>query len=252
VAASGSSARKGRRRSAAAARTAGTARAAKPAARSAQSARAAQAAIPARPARPRKPAKAATAAKARKAVQAARPPARSAAYQRLQAELAAFLYEEAELLDARRFEDWLALLAEDLLYFMPMRHNVRSDEQAALENTRLGRDISWFEEDKWTLAKRVEQIRTGVHWAEEPLSRVCHLVSNVQVLAAVPSLAAPREVTVRSRFLVYQNRVQYETYTFVGKRTDILRRHGDSWLIARREITLDQSILQAKNLSVFF
>ena len=35
-----------------------------------------------------------------------------------------------------------------------------------------------------------------------------------------------REVTVGCRFLVYQNRVEYENFTFVGRRTDELRRVG--------------------------
>jgi 3-phenylpropionate/cinnamic acid dioxygenase small subunit len=57
---------------------------------------------------------------------------------------------------------------------------------------------------------------------------------------------------VRCRFLVYQNRIEYETYTFVGKRTDLIRKASDGWKIARREILLDQNVLLAKNLSTFF
>ena len=78
------------------------------------------------------------------------------------------------------------------------------------------------------------------------------MVSNVQIKKVLPSLDDPREVEARCRFLVYQNRVEYETYTFVGKRTDVLRMTEDGWKIARREIILDQNILLAKNLSVFF
>ena len=33
---------------------------------------------------------------------------------------------------------------------------------------------------------------------------------------------------------------------------DVLRRNGDSWLIARRELILEQNILLAKNLSILF
>jgi 3-phenylpropionate/cinnamic acid dioxygenase small subunit len=179
-------------------------------------------------------------------------PARDLAYYALKEEIAEFLYEEAELLDQRRYDDWLDRLADDLVYFMPMRRNVKAGEHAARENTRAGKDIGWFDEDKWTLAKRCEQIATGVHWAEEPLSRVCHMVSNVQLLSATPSVAAAREVTARSRFLVYQNRVETENYLFVGKRTDVLRRDGAGWKLARREIILDQNVLLAKNLTVFF
>jgi 3-phenylpropionate/cinnamic acid dioxygenase small subunit len=178
---------------------------------------------------------------------------RDLAYFQLKEEIEDFLYHEAELLDDRRFTEWLDLLAEDLVYFMPLRRNVKFGEQAAHENTRIGQDISWFDEDKWTLTKRVDQIMTGIHWAEEPLSRVCHLVTNVRLADVRPSIAQAQEVLVRSRFLVYQNRVQTETYILVGKRADTLRKDaaGD-WKLLRREITLDQNVLLAKNLTVFF
>lgn len=167
-------------------------------------------------------------------------------------EVEEFLYQEADLLDERRFTEWLDLLDEDISYFMPIRRNVKFGQQAERENTVLGQGISWFDEDKWTLTKRVEQILTGVHFAEEPLSRVSRMVSNVRIIEARPSVSELREVAVRCRFLLYQNRQEYETYIFAGKRNDVLRRHGDSWKIARREIILDQNVLLAKNLSVFF
>ena len=177
---------------------------------------------------------------------------RNDAYYRLKADMEDFLYAEADLLDNRQFRDWLNLLADDITYFMPIRRNVKFGQHAQRENTIQGSGISWFDEDKWTLTKRVDQILTGVHYAEEPLSRVCHMVSNVQVLRVAPSLDDPQEVEVRCRFLVYQNRIEYETYTFVGKRTDLIRKTSDGWKIARREILLDQNVLLAKNLSTFF
>jgi 3-phenylpropionate/cinnamic acid dioxygenase small subunit len=189
-------------------------------------------------------------AEAAAAVSSALP--RTDTYYRLKADMEDFLYAEADLLDNRQFRDWLNLLADDMTYFMPIRRNVKFGQHAQRENTVQGSGISWFDEDKWTLTKRVDQILTGVHYAEEPLSRVCHMVSNVQVLGATPSLEAPQEVEVRCRFLVYQNRIEYETYTFVGKRTDLIRKTSDGWKIARREILLDQNVLLAKNLSTFF
>jgi 3-phenylpropionate/cinnamic acid dioxygenase small subunit len=177
---------------------------------------------------------------------------RGIAWFELKQEVEEFLYQEADLLDARKFREWLDLLAEDLVYFMPIRRNVKFGEQDARENTRQGEGISWFDEDKWTVTKRVEQILTGVHYAEEPLSRVTHMVSNIRLLNVTPSVEAPLEVTVGSRFLVFQSRVEYENYTFIGRRTDTLRRNGDSWLIARRELILEQNVLLAKNLSILF
>jgi 3-phenylpropionate/cinnamic acid dioxygenase small subunit len=73
------------------------------------------------------------------------------------------------------------------------------------------------------------------------------MVSNVQVLRATPA-----EVEVKSRFLVYRNRVETETDLLVGKREDLLRRVEGGLRLARRRIVLDQSVLLAKNLTFFF
>jgi len=166
-------------------------------------------------------------------------------------EVAEFLYREAELLDERRYDEWLALLADDLRYWMPMRRNVKYGEEQR-EFTREGQDIAWFDEGKDTLVRRVKQIQTGIHWAEEPVSRISHLVTNVQLVEATPSVAEAREVTVRCRFLIYRNRVETETDILVGKREDVLRRESEGWRIARRKIVLDQNVLLSKNLTFFF
>ena len=169
----------------------------------------------------------------------------------LKQEIEDFLYHEAEILDERRYEEWLDLLCEDIRYYMPMRRNVKFGELDR-EFTREGQDINWFDEGKDTLVRRVKQILTGVHWAEEPLSRICHIVSNVQVLEATPSASEPTEVKIKSRFLVYRNRVATETDILVGKREDRLRKVNGDWNIAQRKIILDQNVLMAKNLTFFF
>ena len=169
----------------------------------------------------------------------------------LKQEIEEFLYREADLLDERRYEDWLALIAEDVRYWMPMRRNVKVGE-AEREFTRAGQDINWFDEGKETLTRRVKQILTGMHWAEEPVSRISHMVSNVRLIEVNPSAAEPAEVTVRCRFLIYRNRVETETDILVGKREDLLRRVDGQWQIARRKIVLDQNVLLTKNLTFFF
>ena len=164
----------------------------------------------------------------------------------LKEEIAEFLHAEAELLDERHFEEWLDLMTDDIRYFMPLRRNVAFGQHGESENTGAG-EVCWFDDDKETLVKRVRQILTGKHWAEEPLSRVCHMVSNIQIL----ELALP-EVTVKCRFLVYRNRLQDEVDIFVGKRQDLLRKVNGRWKIAKRTILLDQSVLLPKNLTIFF
>jgi 3-phenylpropionate/cinnamic acid dioxygenase small subunit len=165
-------------------------------------------------------------------------------------EIEEFLFAEADLLDERHYDQWLDLLSDDVRYWMPMARNFQFGESAR-EWTRELEDLAWFDEGKTTLTQRVQQIMTGIHWAEEPASRVTHMVSNVSILAVAPSIEEPREVTARCRFLVYRNRLQDEIDILVGKRTDVLRRQDSGWKIARREIRLDQNVLTAKNLTVF-
>lgn len=166
-------------------------------------------------------------------------------------EIQQFLYHEADLLDHRQYEAWLNLLADDIHYWMPMRRNVKYDDTHH-EFTRAKHDINWFDEGKDTLTRRVRQIETGIHWAEEPVSRISHMVSNVRVLEARPSFRDPAEVLVGCRFLIYRNRVETETDILVGKRDDLLRRGGTGWRIASRKIVLDQNVLLSKNLTFFF
>jgi len=177
---------------------------------------------------------------------------RDARYFELRREAEEFLYMESALLDARRFREWLETLADDLVYFMPMMLNVKFGEHAARERTCIEKDMSWFNEGKWTLTKRVEQILTGVHWSEEPLSRVCRMVSNVRLTSVDSSAAGEVEMGVDSRFLIYQNRCEREEYIFVGSRADVLRQTKEGWRLARREINIYQNVLLAKNLTVFF
>ena len=165
----------------------------------------------------------------------------------LRSEVSDFLYREADLLDERRYEEWLDMLAEDYRYSVPLRMNVHFDDVDELETTRAGSEICWFDEGKETVGQRVQQLMTGKHWAEEPVSRVSHLVSNIRL----ESVELP-EVEVSCRFLVYRNRVADETDFLVGRRHDRVRRTGDSsWQVCRRELLLDQSVLLAKNLSIF-
>ena len=169
----------------------------------------------------------------------------------LKQDVEAFLYHEANLLDDRQYEEWLDLLTDDVRYWVPMRRNVKFGELER-EFTREGQDINWFDEGKTTLTQRVRQILTGVHWAEEPLSRLSHLVTNVEITEATPGVADAEEVSLRCRFIIYRNRVATETDILVGRREDRLRRVDGAWRIAQRQVFLDQNVLLAKNLTFFF
>jgi len=165
----------------------------------------------------------------------------------LEREIEQFLYMEAELLDEHQFNDWIELIADDIHYHMPIRRNVKFGEWARA-NSDSESEISWFDEGKSTLAGRVRQLNTGIHWCEEPWSRIRHIITNVQIVNIRGD-----EIDVRSRFFVWQNRLHDEVNVFVGKREDVLRRDPTTgWKIAKRLILLDQNVLLAKVVTTFF
>ncbi|MES1980224.1 MAG: 3-phenylpropionate/cinnamic acid dioxygenase subunit beta [Pseudomonadota bacterium] len=160
-----------------------------------------------------------------------------------------FLYLEADLLDERRYKEWLELLSEDIRYRIPLRKNMKySDSHLDISGAD---DMSWMDDDRETLVKRVKQIMTGIHWAEEPQSRVSHLVTNVRITNPAEALAGSADILVSSRVLVHRNRLEGETDYFIGRRNDIVRRNGDGFLLAGRTVILDQATLLAKNLTIF-
>jgi 3-phenylpropionate/cinnamic acid dioxygenase small subunit len=150
----------------------------------------------------------------------------------LRLEIEDFLWMEADLLDEFRYEEWLDLLTDDVSYWMPIRENVPSREMEEELTSEDSDDLSWYSDDKATLTARVGQIRTHVHWADEPFSRVSHIIGNIRILG----WTGQDEVRVKSRFVFYRNRHEDEESTFIGKRIDTLRRVNGEWKIARREI----------------
>jgi 3-phenylpropionate/cinnamic acid dioxygenase small subunit len=171
-------------------------------------------------------------------------------YLDLMREIEDFFHNEADLLDERKYDQWLDLLTEDIVYWMPMRKNVsyaNRDQDITAED-----DVAWFHDDKETLTKRVKQIQTGLHWADEPISRVSHLITNIRLTDPISALDEGATTTTKCRFIVYRNRLESETDFLVGRREDTLKRVRGEIKIARRKIILDQSVLLAKNLTMFF
>ena len=162
-----------------------------------------------------------------------------------QYEVEQFYYEEAAILDARRFADWLALLTPDVHYWMPIRRTVMN---ADIENefTRPGA-MAFFDDDKTMLEARVKKLGTGSSWSEDPPSRTRHHVTNVRILAVEGD-----ELEVESNFHLYRTRLESDEDFWMGRRLDRLRRVADALRLARRHIFLDHTVLQSRNMSNFF
>lgn len=164
----------------------------------------------------------------------------------LKDEVEEFYLLEADLLDYRHYDEWLDLLTEDMNYWMPISRNVKFGHSER-EHTSNESEISWFDEPKWTLVARVKQLDTGLHWAEEPLSRVSHIVTNIRIVSVEGD-----EIRVNSRFFIYRNRLDQEQDFLIGKREDVLRRVDGQLKVANRKVILDQRTLLAKNFTAFF
>jgi biphenyl 2,3-dioxygenase beta subunit len=156
-----------------------------------------------------------------------------------------FLFGEAALLDARRYEDWLELFADDATYFMPIRRT-RMANELDHEFTRPG-EMAFFNDTKSLLQGRITKLATGRSWAEDPPSRTRRLITNVRVVEDDGT-----ELSVESNFLLYRTRLNSKEDTWIGSRRDVLRRVDNGFQIAARTIFLEQTVLLSRNLSNFF
>ncbi len=81
------------------------------------------------------------------------------------------LYREAFLLDRHRFDDWLALFADDATYWIPLE----AGQTDPLETSSIVYD------NRELLGLRVKQYREARAHARLPLARTTHQVSNVML-----------------------------------------------------------------------
>ena len=150
------------------------------------------------------------------------------------------LYHEAALLDARRFEDWLEMLSEELSYWAPARpFGVEPTESREVTGTH-------FWETKRDLRARIARTKSKAAWAFAPASRTRHMIGNVRILAVDEDT-----FTVESNFVVHCSRSDRTERTYVGRREDKWR--GDAPNVAKlveRRIEFDHNVIE--NVLTFF
>jgi 3-phenylpropionate/cinnamic acid dioxygenase small subunit len=147
-------------------------------------------------------------------------------------ELEAFVLQEARLLDERLFTDWLALFAEDGVYWVPTIPGQRSPEEA----------LSLVYEPRALLALRVERLqRVDVH-VQTPPSRTVHHVSAIERTA---------DLEVRSALIVAEWRAG-ETRWFAGRVLHRLRREAQGLRIVLKRVDLIDSEAPHRALALPF
>jgi len=151
-----------------------------------------------------------------------------------------FLYAEVALLDRRAYQEWYALMTDQIRY----RVTTISARPAQDETSR----FAIIDEDAQTLKMRVDQISDpNLTHAENPPTLTQRLVSNVE--AYYGERNGVFEAT--SSFLLYANRSgSPNTALYAGERQDALIRDSSGIKIAERTVNLAQTVLPDSTLSL--
>jgi p-cumate 2,3-dioxygenase beta subunit len=142
-----------------------------------------------------------------------------------------FLYTEAALLDEWRLDEWLALFDQERGgYYMPT-----TDHPVGDHNT----DLFLIADDMPKLRSRVEQLLSGLTWAENPRSRTRHMVSNVRIRCRDGDV-----LSVTANFVVFRMRFQ-NIDPYIGTyHYKLLPRDEGMFKILERRVILDLEALR--------
>ncbi|MBI3247806.1 MAG: aromatic-ring-hydroxylating dioxygenase subunit beta [Deltaproteobacteria bacterium] len=133
-----------------------------------------------------------------------------------------FLYREARLMDENAYDDWLALWADDVLYWVPANDD-DIDPQ---------RHVSIVYEDKTRLEDRIARLKSGAAYAQDPKSRLRRVIANIEIEEGDNG-----EVTVYSNFNLTELR-RSQQRTFAGRTIHKLRPHDASFRITYKKVLL--------------
>jgi len=153
-----------------------------------------------------------------------------------------FLYHEANLLDSRKYKEWLELLSDDVVYKMPVRNTVEKKDNP------FDRQGFHMHETKKSLETRVNRLYTNSAWVEDPPPRQRHYISNI----AVEPGERDNEYKVRSYFLFRRSRgSEQNAEELSGVRHDVLVKENGGWRIRERTIYTDHAVIPTMNLAMF-
>jgi chlorobenzene dioxygenase small subunit/benzene/toluene dioxygenase beta subunit len=157
-----------------------------------------------------------------------------------------FYFHEAQMLDDKRFRDWLAMFDKSATYRVPIRRTMPPRERKVEFSSE--HDLSIFDENYRDLEQRIEKLETGKAWAEEPPSRTRHCITNVRIWRDSENLL------VRTNFSVFQGRFDRDTHYFFGERHDVLKESDGTFglSLSSRLVLLDHTTLEVPSVSIFF
>ena len=157
------------------------------------------------------------------------------------AEVRDFLFEEAALLDDRRYEDWFALLAPEIEY--------RVVGKLVRAASAPPREFVVLDDRLVDVRMRINQIANPkLTFAENPAPFTRRSINNIRVKCNPTG----DRYGVDSNLLMYrQDAAARDPYLISAARRDILCRSGDALRIGKRDVHLDQSTVASANLPTF-
>ena len=140
-------------------------------------------------------------------------------------ELCDLVVQEATLIDARRFDEWLALFTDDCRYWIPLQGAAQQED--AQHN-------ALADEDKLLLTLRVERLKSPKAHSQHPPSRCQHVLQQPRVVQA--DLVAGR-CELHTPFLYIESRGEQQLMLAGVARHRLVRRDA-SWQIALKRVDL--------------
>ena len=147
----------------------------------------------------------------------------------LKMEIEEFLYRQAEILDDKRWDEWLNLFTKDGIYWVPVTEDQTEADAAGVPNI--------FYEDLDLMRVRAKRVNHPRAWSQKPPHRTSHLVSGVVVESLDEKTG---DVVVRSRFTMSEFRRDI-TRAFAGKYRHTLKKTKDGYRIRTQRVDLVNS-----------
>jgi ethylbenzene dioxygenase beta subunit len=161
-------------------------------------------------------------------------------------EITSFIHREAELLEDRRYIEWLDLLADDVEYIVHVRITRSKSELPRLSEISDKRYFMY--ENKYSLEMRVKRLYTEYAWAEDPPSRVRYHINRI----VVESGEKPDEVRAKYNVFLVRSIADEPDYEFISyTRIDTFRRVNGSWKLCKRIVIPDSSVMTLRYISIF-
>ncbi len=140
----------------------------------------------------------------------------------LLSEIEQFLYREARLQDELCYDQWEALWTDDAVYWIP----------ANGDDIDPSREMSIVYDNRARIATRIRQLKTGKRHAQNPPSRLRHMICNVELLDEQGD-----ELEVAANFVVHESR-ERGTTLWAGRSDYRLRRGPDGLRMAYKKVRL--------------